>query len=308
MLFIYHTVGDEIVYEDNFEKGSWINLINPTEAEIQKVVAGTGLSYDFLKYPLDDEELSRVETEDDQVLIIFNAPIMTKDAVIYDTIPVGIVLNDDFIVTVCLDDVNLFQEYASSKLKGVATFKRTRFIFQLFNKKTKLFLKYLRDINKQNTEIERRLNASMKNQELFQLLNMQKSLVYFSTSLRANAKVLERILKSKAIKMYEEDKDLLDDVIIENTQAAEMAEIYSNISASTMNAFASLISNNLNNVVKFLTAITIILAIPTMFASFWGMNVDVPLTSTPWAFFLIIGISFAACGLGALFLNKKNML
>ena len=308
MLFIYHTVGDEIVYEDDIQKGCWINLVNPTEAEIQRVVSQTGLSYEFLRYPLDDEELSRVETEDDQVMIIFNAPIVTKSEIIYDTIPVGIVMNDDFIVTVCLEDVNLFQDFASARAKGLATFKKTRFVFQLFHKKTKLFLKYLREINQKNLSIEASLNKSMKNQELFLLLNMQKSLVYFTTSLRANAKVLERLLKNKAIKMYEEDEDLLDDVIIENTQAIEMADIYSNISASTMNAFASLISNNLNNAVKFLTVITIILAIPTMFASFWGMNVEVPLAEIPGAFIIILVLCFAFCGLGAWLLHKRKML
>ena len=308
MLFIYRTVGDEIVYEDDFQKGSWINLINPTEAEIQQVVAETGLSYEFLKYPLDDEEISRVETEDDQVMIIFNAPIMTKGEVVYDTIPVGIILNDDFIVTICLEDINLFQEFASAKVRGLATFKKTRFIFQLFHKKTKLFLKYLRNINIRTNSIEAALHKSMQNKELFQLLNMQKSLVYFTTSLRSNAKVLERIMKSKAIKMYEEDEELLEDVIIENTQAIEMADIYSNISASTMNAFASLISNNLNNVVKFLTAITIILAIPTMFASFWGMNVDLPFTNLNFAFPLLISISLVCCAVVVVLLNKKKML
>lgn len=310
MLYIYRTVENELVFEDDFVKGSWVNLINPTDAEIQKVVAGTGISIDLLQYSLDDEEVSRMETDDDQTLIIFNAPIMTKDEVVYDTIPVGIIINDNFIVTICLEDINLYPEFISTRIKAMATFKKTRFILQIFNKKTKLYLKYLRDISLRTNEIEAEQRTALSNKGLFRLLSLQKSLVYFTTALHANAKVLERMQKSKGIKMYEEDEDLLDDVIIENTQAIEMAEIYSNITSNMMNAFASLISNNLNNAMKFLTAVTIILAIPTMFASFWGMNVSVPfqgLAGSLIPFMGICGVAVIICGIIILWLKKKDM-
>jgi len=310
MLFIYRTVESELIFEDTFEKGSWINLINPTEAEIQKVAAGTNISVEMLQYPLDDEEVSRMEIDEDQTMIIFNAPIMTKEEVVYDTIPVGIILNDDFIVTICLEDINLYQEFASTRLKGMATFKKNRFILQLFHKKTKLYLKYLRDISNRTNEIEAAQRTSLSNKGLFRLLNLQKSLVYFTTALHSNAKVMERLQKSRSIKKYEEDEDLLEDVIIENTQAIEMAGIYSNITSNMMNAFASLISNNLNNAMKFLTAVTIILAVPTMFASFWGMNVNVPFGAgggTLLPFFTICGVAAVICGVIAIWMNKKGM-
>ncbi len=277
MLFVYQTIDDKLTCLDTIEKGCWINLVNPTEAELHRVVESTGIDYDFIKYPLDDEEIPRVETEEEQILIIIHAPIITDDDVIYDTIPLGMVLNDDYIITVCLRDLNLFEELQGNRGKGIATFKKTRFTFQVIQRKTTLFLRYLRDINRRMEERENELHRTMKNKDLIYLLNLQKSLVYFSTSLRYNSKVMNRLVRGKTIKMYEEDEDLLEDVIIENTQAIEMADIYSNITGSSMNSFASLISNNLSSVMKFLTAITIILAIPTMISGFWGMNVAVPL-------------------------------
>jgi len=307
MLFIYHTVEDKLLCTTEIAKGCWINLINPTEAELLRVSQETELAYDFLKYPLDDEELPRVETDEDQIMIIVNIPIICKGDVVYDTIPLGIILNDNFIVTVCLEDANLLQEFTTSRVKGIATFKKTRFIFHLLHRKTTLFLKYLRDINRLTEETEKSLRSSMKNQSLFYSMNLQKSLVYFSTSLRYNAKVMSRLMRGKTVKMYEEDEDLLEDVIIENTQAIEMADIYSNISSTSMTAFASLISNNLTIVMKFLTAITIILSIPTMLASFWGMNVPVPFGQNLYGFTIILSISLVICLISTWLLIKKHM-
>jgi len=307
MLFTYQTVNDTLTYCDEIEKGSWVNLINPTETEIRQVVDATGLDYDFLKYALDDEESPRIEIEEDQTLIIINIPIIEKGDILYETIPLGIVLNDDYIVTVSLEDANLFQEITAGRIKDIATFKKTRFIISLIHRKTNLFLRYLRDIHRRNSEIEASLHQSMRNEKLISLLNLQKSLVYFSTSLRANAKVLEKLLRGKAVKMYEEDEDLLEDVIIENRQAIEMADVYSNILASTMNSASALISNNLAIVMKFLTAITIILALPTLIASLWGMNVPLPWANNPYGFLILCVICLISCILGAWFLIKKDM-
>ncbi len=310
MLFIYQTVEDKLLCRTQIEKGCWINLVNPTEAELHRVVEETGIEYDFIKYPLDDEEIPRVEQEEEQSLIIIHAPIITEEDVIYDTIPLGMVLNDDYIVTVCLRDLNLFEELQSSRAKGIATFKKTRFIFQVIQRKTTLFLKYLRDINRRTEEMENELHKSMKNKELIYLLNLQKSLVYFSTSLRYNSKVMNRLMRGKIVKMYEEDEDLLEDVIIENTQAIEMADIYSNITGSSMNAFASLISNNLSSVMKFLTAVTIILAIPTMISGFWGMNVPVPLgveSGDMLGFCCVVGFAILVSAITVFALKKKDM-
>lgn len=308
MLTIFQTVNDTTVKIDTLEEGAWVNLVNPTEEEIQLIAQQAGIYTDFLKYPLDDEEIPRVEAEDEQLMIIINVPIKRKEDVIYDTIPLGIVINDDYVITICLEDINLEQDFAGNKMKSMATFKKTRFVFQLFQKQTSLYLKYLREINRQNEQIERELHKSMRNKELINLLNMEKSLVYFTTSLRANEKVMQRLLRGKTLKMYEEDSDLLEDILIENRQAIEMADIYSNISSGTMDAFASIISNNLNIVMKFLAGITIVLSIPTMIFSFFGMNVPLPLESSVWGYFAIIIICVIACILIAYWLKKKDML
>lgn len=306
MIFIYRTVDSKLVCPDTIEKDSWINLVHPTEAELRQVSEATGLDYDFLKYPLDDEEIPRVEVDEDQCMIIIHAPIVTDDDIIYDTIPLGIVSNDDYIITVCLEDLNLMEEFSKSRIKGIATFKKTRFIFHTLSKKTNMFLKCLRDINRRTENIEDQLNHTMKNKDLLSLLNLQKSLVYFSTSLHYNAKVMNRLSRGKLVKMYEEDEDLLEDVIIENTQAIEMAEIYRNITQSTMDAFSSLISNNLSLTMKLLTAITIIIAIPTMISGFFGMNVTVPFAHMGiGGFFLVLGICVLVC-IGSVFLLRKK--
>ncbi len=308
MIFIYRTVDDRLICPDTIEKDCWINLVHPTEAELRQVSEATGLDYDFLKYPLDDEEIPRVEVDEDQCMIIIHVPIITDDDIIYDTIPLGIVTNDDYIITVCLEDLNLMEEFTKSRIKGIATFKKTRFIFHTLNRKTNVFLKYLRDINRRTEKIENELSHTMKNKDLLSLLSLQKSLVYFSTSLHYNAKVMNRLSRGKLIKMYEEDEDLLEDVIIENTQAIEMTEIYRNITQSTMDAFSSLISNNLSLTMKLLTSITIILAIPTMISGFFGMNVSLPFTEMGMGgFFLVLGICLLVCIASIFLLKRKDM-
>ena len=311
MINIYRTVDNKLISPDRIEKDCWINLVNPTEAELQRVAEETGLQYDFLKDPLDVDELPRVELDDDeeQALIIINAPYVLDEDVYYDTLPLGVVMNDDYIVTICLRDLDLYEEAVASRIKGLATFKKTRFLLHIINRKTSLFIRYLRDINRRTEYTEDELSRTMKNKELLYLLNMQKSLVYFSTSLRYNAKVMNRLIRGKIVKMYEEDEDLLEDVITENNQAIEMAVIYTDTMKSTMDAFSSMISNNLSLTMKLLTAITIVLAIPTMISGFWGMNVPVPFDymGSLWAFFLILGISLVICIGSIILLKKKDM-
>lgn len=226
---------------------------------------------------------------------------------IYTTLPMGVILSGENIITVCLKEIPLLNDFMSGRIKSFYTFKKTRFILQLLFKNATYFLQYLRQIDRMSLNIERELHKSMKNKELIQLLDLEKSLVYFSTSLRGNEIVLEKMLKFDAIKKYPEDEDLLEDVIIENKQAIEMANIYSNILSGMMDAFASVISNNLNMVMKFLTSVTIVLTIPTMIASFFGMNVPVPLAGQPYAFVIIIAISLAISSILALFMAKKKM-
>ncbi|WP_088072142.1 magnesium transporter CorA family protein [Gottfriedia luciferensis] len=280
---------------DSIEKGCWINAINPTEQEIQYLVQKLDLDLDFIKDPLDDEERSRIEIEGEHTLIIVDIPIVAHDDnghTIFDTIPIGMIISSNTFVTICLSENPIFERFIYQKVKGFFTFKKTRFALQLLHTTSTYYLRYLKQINRKTNEIEVELHQSTRNQELFTMLNLEKSLVYFTTSLKSNKIVMQKILKGNILKMYEDDEDLLEDVIIENKQAIEMAEVYGNILSGMMNTFASVISNNLNIVMKFLTSITIILSIPTMVSSFYGMNVDnIPLSHVPHAFPIVIGIS-----------------
>ncbi|TDT62425.1 magnesium transporter CorA family protein [Fonticella tunisiensis] len=295
---------------DSIEHGCWINLKNPTETELEYVSQRTGLFLEFLRAPLDEEESSRIEVDEDQISVIVDIPVMDvqNKSVEYYTIPLGIVLNDSVIVTVCLQDNRVIDDFAAQKVKGFYTFKKSRFILQILYKIASYYLCYLKQIDKTSHVIEARLHRSMKNKELIQLLSLEKSLVYFSTSLKANEITLEKMLKLELMQKYEEDRDVLEDVIIENKQAIEMANIYSNILSGTMDAFASIISNNLNIVMKFLASITIVMSIPTMIASFFGMNIDaMPLSKNPYGFPIIIGITGIISAVVAYILAKKNM-
>ena len=309
MLAVYNTINNVIVKtEKPEEKGSWINMINPTEEEIAFITKAINIESDyFIKDALDDEERPRIETENNQILVIINVPIIQNATVIYETIPLGIIVTEDHFVTVCLQEVDVLKDFASGKVRGMETYKKTRFLFQILYKSASLYLTLLREIEKKANEIELALHKSMKNKELIRLLNLQKSLVYFTTSLKSNEKVMDKMLRTKVLKVYEEDQDLLEDVIIENKQAVEMAETYSNISSSMMDAFASIISNNLNMVMKFLASITIILALPTMLASFFGMNVKIPFQTSDYGFGIVVGMSVVLCFGGIIFLMKRKM-
>jgi len=309
MLAVYNTVGNIICNINKLEeKGTWINMVDPTEEEIELVTKATGMECDyFIKDVLDDEERPRIETENNQILVIINVPIIQDATVIYETIPLGIILTEDHFVTVCLQEVDFLNDFARGKIRGIETYKKTRFLFQILYRSASLYLTLLREIEKKTNEIELALHKSMKNKELIRLLNLQKSLVYFTTSLKSNEKVMEKMLRTKVLKVYEEDQDLLEDVIIENKQAVEMAETYSNISSSMMDAFASIISNNLNMVMKFLASITIILALPTMLASFFGMNLKIPFQASDYGFVIVVLMSVVLCFGGVVYLMKKEM-
>lgn len=287
MLTIYRTPNDPLAMlpvmqpVTDMQKGDWINLIDPTPEEIHTVSERTGIAEEFIRYPLDEEELSRVETEDGQILIIVDVPVITESAVTYETAPLGIALNDEYIVTVSLEDLELYRNFAGGRIKSAATYKKTRLILQILQMQTNIYLKSLRDINRRYEALEIRLRQSMNNDDLNGLLNLQKSLVYFTTSLRSNDKVMEKLFRTRTIKMYEEDRDLLDDVIIENKQAIEMADIYTTILKNSMDALASISNNNLAQVMNFLTVITLMVAVPTFITSFFGMNLPIPFATAP---------------------------
>lgn len=296
-----------------YQKGNWINLVAPSEEEIKTVCENVQIKEDFIRYALDYEEKARIdiEDEDNTTLFIIDVPILDKegDALIYSTMPIGIIfVRDDYFITVSIKKNEIIQNLNPNQRKNLSTYKKSRFLLQILYENSSLYLNLLKKINKETEIAESVLKTSMKNKELLKLLSLEKSLVYFTTSLKANELVMEKTMRGKIIKLYEEDEDILEDAIIENKQAIEMAKIYSDILNGTMDTYASIISNNLNGVMKFLTSITIILAIPTMVASYWGMNVPVPMQNSPWGFGLIILFSIIIALLVMLWLNKKQML
>ncbi len=315
MLKIYNTNMETNRLEEikEFRKGSWINLVNPSENEIKRVCESINIQEGFIRDALDYEEKARIDTEEDDntILFVIDVPIIEKseDNDIYSTMPLGmIVVRDDFFITVSLRKNKIIEDFEKRKIKNFQTYKKTRFIFQIFYLNSSYFLNYLKQINKETEIAEYILKNSMKNKELLKLLSLEKGLVYFTTSLKSNELVMEKTMRGKIIKLYEDDEEILEDAITENRQAIEMAQIYSNILNGTMDAYASIISNNLNGVMKFLTSITIVLAVPTMISSFWGMNVGLPLQNSPFGFVIMILISVILTLGVTWWLKKKDML
>lgn len=310
MISIFKTVNGEITRTEDFGEGIWVNLVNPGEAEIEKVSSALEADVDFIKAALDEEERARIESDNGQTLIIVDIPIVESEGKVnvFTTIPLGIIILKHAIITVCLKDDTILNDFMKSRVKAFVTQYKTRFVLQILFKNATRYLQYLKHIDKTSSRIEEDLHKSMKNKELIQMLKLEKSLVYFSTSLKSNEVVLEKLTKYEHVKLYPEDTELLEDVIIENKQAIEMATIYSNILSGTMDAFASVISNNLNIVMKFLTSVTIVMAIPTMIFSFFGMNVTFPFSvSSSFPFWAILVLSVVICGLAGGFLYKKKM-
>ena len=307
MLQIFQTVEDELQENDQFSEGCWAALTKPTNEELQQVAQETGIDIDDLRAPLDDEERSRIEQEDDYVVVLVDIPSLDeKDR--YVTITLGIYMTKQLIVTVCLEETPVLKAFMNNRVKEFFTFKRTRFVFQILYRNATSYLRYLRIIDRKSEQIEEKLHISQKNKELIELLELEKSLVYFTTSLRSNETVLEKLLRTEKVKKYPEDEELLEDVIVENKQAIEMANIYSGILSGMMDAFASVISNNLNVVMKFLSTVTIVMSIPTMIASFYGMNFDnIPLGHSPFGFYIITACTLVITSLVVLFFKKKNL-
>lgn len=321
MLKIYLSTESGQIIEDAelTTKGVWISLISPSNEEREIVSKAHNIPPDFLEYPLDEEEMPRIEYEDTGILIIIRVPV--EEGTSYNTMPLGIIITEDVVITVCFRENPVLEILTTDKnrTRGFFTFKRTRFLLNIMFNSSLLYLHYLRQIDKKSDETRVMLEHSTRNKELMELLDLGKSLVYFTTSLRANEIVMEKIRRSylmyesdggtpsRFIKMYEEDKDLLDDVITENKQAIEMGEIYSSILNNTMDAFASVISNNLNIALQLLTAITIALAIPTAIASFYGMNVLLPGQNNPFAFWWLVSFAALITLIVVIILHRRRM-
>lgn len=308
MIRYYKTVNSRIRRLDDIEDGCWIDVVNPDEKEINTLIQDFSLEPDFLRAALDEEESSRIETEDGNTLIILDAPAAEKNGpeVSYYTLPLGILVTPRHVLTVSLKENAIISEFAEGVVKGVETGLRTRFVLHIMLRMATRYLQFLKQIDKVSSLLEKQLRKSMKNKELIQLLDVQKSLVYFSTSLKADETTLEKLMRGRYIKLYEDDQDLLEDVLIEIKQAIEMSSIYLNILSGTMDAFASVISNNLNIVMKVLASITIVISIPNIIAGFYGMNVQgLPLAQFFW---FPIALSVGLMAVVGLILHKKGMM
>ena len=312
MIKMYNTDINTNITEEtkDLKKGNWINMISPTEEEIQRVCAALQIKQDFIRYSLDEEEKARIDTEDDDntTLYIIDIPVIESDRTrrVYVTMPIGVIfVRDDYIITVSQKNNDIIKDI---KTENVITYKKSRFLLQILYANSKKFLSILYKINKELESTENKLKNSLQNEGLLKMLDLEKSLVYFTTSLKSNEVVMEKTTRGKIIKLYEEDEDLLEDAIIENKQAIEMAKIYSDILSGTMDTYASIISNNLNAVMKILTSVTFILAIPTLIASIWGMNVELPFQREPLGFLIITVFSIIMCIVATIWLKRKRML
>jgi magnesium transporter len=298
---------------EELRKGCWINMLAPTELEISEMSRLLELDFDYLKDPLDSEERSRIDWDENQMLVIIDIPIVEfkdeddKSDFTITTLPLGMIILPDYFITVCLKRTPILEEFKMGRIKNFQTINRNRFILQLLSKSATYYLRYLRHINRKTDEAELRLHRSTKNQELFELLGLEKSLVYFTTSLKENKNTIMKLKRSKQVVWSEDEQEVLDDVLVEFEQASEMTQTYSSILSGLMDAFASVISNNLNMVMKLLTSITIVLAIPTMVSSFFGMNVGLPLQEHPLAFVFILILTVVLVIGSVFYLYRKNL-
>lgn len=313
MIKIYNTdlKTDKFEEVDKIEKGVWINLTNPSEAEIKRVCAEVKIDEEFIRYPLDIEEQARIDIEDNTTLFIIDVPIIEdiKDDKSYTTMPLGILMvGDDFVITIALRKNKVIEAFEKNKVKSFYTYKKTRFLLQILYLNSACYLENLKKINKEQEITVALLQESMQNKDLIQLLNLQNSLIYITTSLKSNEIVMEKTLRGKVLKMYEEDEDILEDAIIENRQAIEMSKTYSDILTSTMDGYSSIISNNLNDVMKVLTSLTILISVPTLIASIWGMNVNLPFQNNPLGFVILMRLSVLIAVVTFVWLKVKDMI
>lgn len=294
MINFYTYTNGKMTLDDKFSEGCWVSVVSPTPQEIKELIEDYGIDSGFVKSSLDEEESSRIEREDDQTLIIIDTPVSTTDkddTKIFYTMPMGIIITGTNVFTVSLNNAQIIEEAVRGTIRNLRPEFKTRFVLQLLLRIAAMFLYYLKQIDKISSLAEQQLHNAMKNELLMQLLALEKSLVYFSTSLKANEATIEKIFRGRVVKLYDEDQDLLEDVLIEMKQAIEMASIYTGILSSMTGSFSSIISNNLNIVMWRLTIVTIIMQIPNMIFGFYGMNtagLPIPYTWFPSALAIIV--------------------
>ncbi|MCI1217942.1 MAG: magnesium transporter CorA family protein [Bifidobacterium crudilactis] len=314
MMRVFSTINGQIEQIEKPETGSWLCLSEPSDVELANVSQITGIDLADLRAPLDDEERSRVDVEDGYTMIIVDIPTVEtrggRDW--YETIPLSIVVTEGLIITVCMQDTPVLHPFMEGTIRGFNTFMKSRFILQILYRNATTYLRYLRIIDRESDKLELKLRHSMQNREIVMLLELSKTLVYFATSLKSNEIVLEKLTSLDRIRQYPDDEDLLGDVITENKQAIEMANIYSGVLANMTDAFASIVSNNVSNVMRIFTIISITLSIPTLIFSMYGMNfqagmLGMPLSDKPWGFWAIIVFSMVLSILVTWFLTRSKM-
>jgi len=306
MLTIYKTTELGLEQLESMTNGVWVNAVDPTPEEIQQLV-NWGIEADYINYSLDLDEMPRIERDDDYTFILIRIPHRQPDSDIpYITIPLGIMIKGNMIVTICRYDKEMFKVLANGKYRLLKTGKRFRFALYIFLETATRYLTHLREINRMTETIEDQLQQSTRNREVLELLKYQKSLTYFATALRSNEVMMERVQRTQIFNYYEDDQDLLEDVLTENQQAIQMTNINTEILSSMMDAFASIISNNLNGVMKGLAAITIIINVPAVVAAFYGMNVELPGESHPLAFLMVFAIALSLTAIATFIFYKRD--
>jgi magnesium transporter len=310
MITVYRSTPRGLEALDQPVPGAWVTAVNPSPGEVARLQQEYGVPEAFVASSLDIDERSRTDRENGAQLIVLKVPFFQgdKEDVPYRTVTLGIVLVGEYIITISRQTLSLIEGIQSSRPGLISTAKRNRLILHILLATAQMYLMCLQQINSKTEAVEDRLQRSLRNQEVLELLKYQKSLVYFTTGLKTNELLLQRVQRSQLFQAYPEDQDLLDDVLTENTQAIEMINISSSILSQMMDAFASIISNNLNIVMKFLAAATIILSFPTMVASIYGMNIKLPLQDEPLAFIAVMGTAIAISLIVTIILWRRDWL
>ena len=313
MINVYRT-DDRIISEiDQYMAGAWVKLTAPTLEECAEISDRFHMDIADVRAALDDEESSRINLEDDYTLILVDIPSaeMRNNRHSYTTIPLGILIAEDVVITVCAEETAVLRSFVEQRVRDFSTKKQMRFTYQVLYNACMVYQSLLRSIDRKRTEIEERIDKNTEDVDLIDLHELESNLVYFATSLRANGVVLDRLTRYGRLRQYSEDQELLEDVIIENRQAIEMTQIYRDIINGTRELMSTVINNRLNNVMKYLAAITIVMSIPTIISGLWGMNVGgkwMPFSSTPHGFAIICLITLLLCVFVMLWLRKKKML
>ncbi|MBL8051444.1 MAG: magnesium transporter CorA family protein [Anaerolineales bacterium] len=306
MLRIYKTTENGLETIETIANGAWVHVIDPTPDEIEKLV-NWGMDMEYINYSMDEDEMARMERDEEHTFILLRIPIHRPDSDIpYTAVPLGIMILGNKIITLCRYDSDIFKSLTNGKHRHLKTGKRYRLTLYIFLETSIRYLNLLREINRATELVEDRLQKSTQNRELLELLKYQKSLTYFATALRSNEVMMERVQRTQLFNYYEEDQDLLEDVLTENQQAIQMTSINAEILSSMMDAFASIISNNLNVVLKALAAITIIFNVPTIVASFYGMNVTLPGEGNPSAFLSVLGLALGLTAVATYVFYKRD--